>query len=197
MLEASQHKHNSFLTLTYDDEHLPDDFTDEKTGLVYAPNSVDPYHHKLFIDRFRTDFKRKTGKTIRYFMCAEYGEKTQRPHYHYALFGYPSCSNPVKLRKGEKPKPCNCPNCSFVRKHWIKGHIYLGNLTQHSAQYVAGYVTKKLTSIGHDYKDILHGRYPEFGRQSKMPGLGLEAVLKHAEKIKPHIKTQIVTGKRP
>ena len=76
-----------------------------------------------------------------------------------------------------------------MRKHWIKGHIYLGNLTQHSAQYVAGYVTKKLTSIGHDYKDILHGRYPEFGRQSKMPGLGLEAVLKHAEKIKPHIKT--------
>lgn len=190
MLEASSHTHNSFLTLTYNDENLPKEFHNEKTGQIYEENSVNPRHHKLFIDRLRTDYKRKTGKEIRYFACAEYGEKTARPHYHYALFGFPTCLN-LNSRKQQKAyKPCECTNCKFISKHWSYGHIFLGDITQHSVQYVAGYVTKKLTADTTTYqKNILQGRHPEFSRCSLRPALGKEAFLKHIRSIAKHIET--------
>jgi hypothetical protein len=191
MLEASSHEHNSFLTLTYNDENLPKEFHNEKTGEVYSDNSVNPADVKAFIKNLQTDVKRKFGVKIKYFICGEYGEKTNRPHYHIALFGYPACTTPDKQRvKRGKFIPCDCANCQYLARKWKKGHIYLGSLTQDSAQYVAGYVTKKLTSNTSDHqKKILQGRYPEFARMSLKPALGKEAIIKHALSKKRYIKS--------
>ena len=62
----------SFVTLTYDDKHLPKD------------NSLDKRDLQLFFKRLRENLK---GHKIKYFACGEYGEQYGRPHYHIIIFG--------------------------------------------------------------------------------------------------------------
>ena len=69
--ESKSHEDNCFITLTYDDEHLPRD------------RSLDVKVFQDFIKRMR----KKVGK-FRYFHCGEYGEKEFRPHFHACIFGY-------------------------------------------------------------------------------------------------------------
>lgn len=118
MLESYAHKENSFLTLTYDDDHLP------KGG------SLVPRDYQLFFKRFR---KIIYPRSLRYFLVGEYGEKSFRPHYHAALFGI-SCSDvDIVQRAWTDPK-----TGSSI------GHVLLGDLNISSARYIAGYVTKKV-----------------------------------------------------
>lgn len=63
-----------FITLTYDEEHLPPD------------GSLNKVDCQLFLKRFR---KRIEPNQIRYFLVGEYGSETYRPHYHMLLFNYP------------------------------------------------------------------------------------------------------------
>lgn len=61
-----------FITLTYDDEHLPTD------------NSLHKEHTQAFMKRLR---KALDGRKIKYFLCGEYGDQFGRPHYHAIVFG--------------------------------------------------------------------------------------------------------------
>lgn len=186
MLEQSTHSQSSFLTLTYDSDNLPKEFMDKTTGEVYADYSVNPEHHVLFVKRLRAAYPLK----IRFFMCGEYGEQSGRPHYHYALFGYSSCCGEGSKTVNRTYIPCKCKNCQFIQGLWPYGHIYLGTLTQESAQYVCGYVTKKLTRNNTDYQnELLKGRHPEFVRSSRMPGLGYDAAILFGNKIKPYVSS--------
>lgn len=159
------HSDSCFLTLTYNDESLP-------TGAT-----LNPKHLQDFLKRFR---KAILPLKIRFFAVGEYGDESQRPHYHLAVFGYPTCSygqtRSFKLSSG---RPC-CQTCSLVQNCWGKGQIYLGLLEQKSAQYIAGYVTKKMTR----YDDPrLNGRNPEFARMSLRPGIGADAMHQLASDI--------------
>ena len=64
-----------FLTLTYDDDNIPEGGKLDKPELI------------RFFKRLRKNLK---GKKIKYFACGEYGEKTMRPHYHAIIFGLDS-----------------------------------------------------------------------------------------------------------
>lgn len=156
MLEAALHECNSFVTLTYNPENLPLD------------GSLDPSHPRDWLKRLR---RRVAPSTFRFFLVGEYGDDSQRPHYHAGLFGFPGCvygqSDYSRTRR-----TC-CHWCELVRESWGKGHVYLGTLEPDSAQYLAGYVTKKMTR-----KDDprLNGRHPEFGRMSLRPGIGHDAM---------------------
>lgn len=153
-LEASQYADNCFLTLTYDDKHLPED------------GSLDPLALTLFIKRLRKWFDQNYGKKFRYFGVGEYGDQSNRPHYHLALFGFPNCERgrTVQRRSGR----C-CRYCDSVSELWGKGRVELASLEPGSANYVAGYVTKKLTRKD---DERLCGRHPEFARMSNRPGIG-------------------------
>lgn len=185
VLEALNHHQSSFLTLTYSDEHLPqDEYFHPKTGEIFAPLSVRPDHHRKFMNDLRGHFFEKFNSRLRFYGCAEYGEDKERPHYHYALFGFPHCLGPGAVTVGRKFYPCRCRNCAFVSEIWGKGNIFLGTLSLDSAQYIAGYVTKKLTSnsnyrqdgyLGLTNAQKLRGRYPEFSRMSTRPGLAAYA----------------------
>lgn len=72
LLEQQLHGDSCFVTLTYDDEHLP------------ADGSLQPVDLTKFLKRLR----RAIGKNkIRHYCVGEYGSRTYRPHYHCALYG--------------------------------------------------------------------------------------------------------------
>lgn len=71
LLESYTHPSSLFITLTYDDAHLPSDA------------SLMPDHPKDWMKRYR---KKSSPKRCKFYLVGEYGEKTRRPHYHLALF---------------------------------------------------------------------------------------------------------------
>lgn len=167
------HEDNAFITLTYDQQNIPENGT-----LV-------PKHLKDWQKRISYH----SGMKLRFFSVGEYGEKTKRPHYHAGIFGYKGCAS--------LNHKCPCIWCETLRRSWTKGHVLNGTLTKDSASYIAGYVTKKMTDrnptekyqklkdkglhkIAEDYKkrviDELNGNHPEFARMSLKPGIGAPAI---------------------
>lgn len=118
ILECLHHDGSSFVTLTYDDDHLPE-------GGTLVPR--DP---QLFIKRLR---KLVHPIKLRYYLVGEYGDRTFRPHYHLALFGVP-------------PSAFQAVADAWSLDGKAIGHVVVGSLTFESAGYVAGYVTKKMTA---------------------------------------------------
>lgn len=72
LCELEQWPRSSFVTLTYDDEHMPGD------GTLF------PYDTELWLKRVRRAIE---PRRIRYYLAGEYGDRTKRPHYHAVLFG--------------------------------------------------------------------------------------------------------------
>ncbi|AZL82995.1 replication initiator protein [Apis mellifera associated microvirus 43] len=159
MLESRLHEHNTFVTLTYSDDHLPEG------------GSLAPRHTQIWLKKLRKHLESTAFNKVRYYLVGEYGDKSQRPHYHVALFGYPSCARGRSSYTSRRTSCCQ--HCDLIRDTWGYGQVYLGDLTTDSAQYIAGYVTKKMTA-----KDDprLNGRHPEFARMSLRPGIGADAV---------------------
>lgn len=173
--EIEQYEDNCFITLTYNDDHLP--LTDgekiyhgktEETEHLNPTLCIDDY--QKWLKRFRKQIKAKYNKTIRYFIVGEYGLKGQRPHYHAIIFGW----KPDDL---VEHKFCNSYwtyRSSFVEKTWNLGFVEIGvNVNAGVAKYCAQYVTKKFEK--HDRPEFVH---PEFVRSSKMNG-GIGAQFLH------------------
>lgn len=84
IFEAREHVYNCMVTLTYDT------FKYDSHGNILGENPVDPTIHvckrhvQLFIKRLR---KWCGDNKIKYRVCAEYGSRTHRAHYHALLFG--------------------------------------------------------------------------------------------------------------
>lgn len=75
-LEAMEHPASSFVTLTYNEEHMPKDGCVTKKAV------------QLFLKRLRDLLP---NQPIRYYAVGEYGDKSWRPHYHLIIFGlFPS-----------------------------------------------------------------------------------------------------------
>lgn len=154
--ESKMHSQNAFVTLTYDDEHLPE-----------AGNLV-PDHVRLFIKTLRK--KRK----LRFYACGEYGETNFRPHYHAILFGTDFADKKMIGGSGDKP----LYHSEELTRLWGKGHATTADVTPQSCAYVARYVVKKITGKAADeHYTVMHNgrpfvRRPEFARMSRMPGIG-------------------------
>lgn len=153
LLEALYSENSSsFVTLTYNEENYPPD------------GSLEPHLLAAYVNRLR--HKAALGP-IRYFYVGEYGTKTQRAHYHMALFGVP-------------PEVAD----NTCRKLWTKngesiGFVHVGEITSQSVAYIAGYAVKKMGR--NDQR--LEGRYPEFNRRSRFPPLGAEAVYRMEDRL--------------
>lgn len=173
MLEAAQYEDNAFVTLTYEDSALPMN----SKGLP----TLAPEHLRNWLKRFR---KSVAPARIRFYAVGEYGDESWRPHYHAAIFGFPTCARGRTLRRPETKNralwnDC-CVACQLVGNTWGYGDVDLGILETRSARYISGYVTKKMT-MRDDYR--LLGREPEFARMSNRPGLGHSALWELADTI--------------
>lgn len=124
MHEAQMWPANSFLTLTYNDENLPED------------HSLNVKHWQDFAKRLR-----KARGAFRFLHCGEYGEGL-RPHYHACIFGQDFTDDRElwKVEDGNK-----LFTSKSLEKIWGKGFCTIGDLNYATASYVAGYVVKKQT----------------------------------------------------
>lgn len=166
--EAQLHDDNTFLTLTYSDEQLPDDY------------GIHLRHLQLFIKRLRRAIE---PTKIRYFGVGEYGETNLRPHYHLILFGY---GFPDRMLEKKSPSGHMLYTSDLVRRLWAdeeersRGYHWVGNFSTDSAAYVARYTMKKIGgAMAADHYQRLHpltGEIshvcPEFAVMSKRPGIG-------------------------
>lgn len=123
--EASLYPLNCFVTLTYDDQNLPE------------AGSLQKDDHQRFIKRLRERFP---VNRIRYFLCGEYGEENMRPHYHALLFNHDFL---------DKEPWCDSKGNTVYRSAdleelWPVGYSWIGEVTWQSAAYVARYVMKKV-----------------------------------------------------
>ncbi|MDO5343060.1 MAG: replication initiation protein [Bacteroidia bacterium] len=161
--ESSLWDYNIFLTLTYDNEHLPADLSLHKD------------HLQKFMKRLRKEF----GDGIRFYACGEYGNLNERPHYHLILFNFRLLdAEPIRY----KPSPLFIsPSLS---KLWPFGFHSFGSVTFDSAAYVARYCTKKLT--GDLAEEHYHGREPEFALMSRRPGIGHDWLQKYQSDVYPN-----------
>lgn len=119
--EATLYERNCFVTLTYDDEHLPDELV--KSDI------------QVFIKRLRHHSKRP----IRYYAVGEYGEKTNRPHYHAIIFNEDFLGGAYDINDklyGNK----------ILDGIWKQGNTAISEFTFATALYTAGYTVKKISA---------------------------------------------------
>lgn len=160
MHESKCHETSSFVTLTYDDNHLP------RSG------SLRPEDYTLFMKRLRHKFP-----LVRYFQCGEYGERLQRPHHHAILFGvYFPDQRFLKSRKDTRLYTSN-----MLEQIWQQGQCTIGAVTFDSAQYVARYTMKHMQGSDH-----YQGRVPEYCTMSRRPGIGATWIDRYRNDVYPH-----------
>lgn len=190
--ETKLHEHNEFVTLTYDNEHLPAGGTLVKRDL------------QLFMKRLR----KMCGNGIRFYACGEYGETTGRPHYHLLLF---NCTFPDKVFYKRAKRGENLYKSAMLYKLWPLGHNVIGAVTFDSAAYVARYLIGK--HLGDPTESRLGDRLPEFTLMSRRPGIGAgwfekymreayadDSVIMNGKRIRPpryyDTKFELVDSKR-
>lgn len=165
------HEANSFLTLTYSDDHLPADYSIRK-----------PVFQK-FMKRLR---KSLLGN-IRFYACGEYGDENGRPHYHALIFGWDFHADRKLIKRTEFGNLYTSDQASDA---WPFGNIWIGDVTYKSASYVAGYVSKKITgkaAASHYLRQHPRGYLvqvePEFQLQSQ--GIGRDWFNKYKSDVFP------------
>lgn len=182
--EAQLYEDNCFLTLTYDNEHLPE------TG------SLVKKHHQDFLKRLRFKYRHKK---IRYYHCGEYGDLNSRPHYHTLLFNHDFDDKLFYTeRDGTK-----LYTSQTLESLWQKGFCTIGAVTFDSAAYVARYVMKKVNGNQAEshYQAInpatgeLTPIIPEYTTMSRRPGIGTEWYKKYKSDVYPY-DYLVVNGKK-
>lgn len=156
--ELDNHYESVFVTLTYDDKHLPKNGSLQKKEL------------QKFFKRLRQwvwPYK------IRYFACGEYGDEKERPHYHAIIYG-------IGLKEEQKAIIKRCwPFCDWTVQKIADSSF--GCAEPDSIRYVAQYIDKKLSGeeAKKEYTD--KGREPVFKVQSL--GIGRCYVEKNKDQL--------------
>lgn len=170
----------SFVTLTYDNEHLPGDY------------GLKPSDWETFKEALRYDLGLQ-GRKFRYLMCGEYGDdntnspvdpntgskiKHGRPHFHAILFGL----NPDPYDEKNKDRELiiqNWQKCDPLRFKWKKKDNAIDFVNREDIQYVCGYCEKKLN--GEKGKEMYGDRFPPYQKQSQ--GLGLNYFMQNKDRF--------------
>lgn len=179
MHEARLHDLKCFLTLTYDDLHIPPSGTLVKK------------HPQDFLKRLRRRHAANNdGAKLRYFMCGEYGEALSRPHYHMILFG---CDFSDKRPHSKGSNGDQLYVSELLNSIWGHGFCLIGSVTDQSCGYVSRYIMKKVTGdLAEDHYrkvDPVSGEIfdlqPEYNAMSLKPGIGLDFFTKYQSDFYP------------
>lgn len=158
--EISLHTQNCFLTLTYDDDHLPS--------------------HLIVKSDFQKLLKKLRKKhKLRYMVSYEYGTHTYRPHMHAIIFGY-SPDNQIFLKNTKKGEAIY--TSKEITKHWDYGFHSIGTANEKTAYYIASY---SLKGKKHEFFDP-QGEWitvKDSMNSSKNPAIGLEYLKQNKQQL--------------
>lgn len=192
MLELQYHDSAYFVTLTYDDLHVPKSYyPDPETGEAHTSFTLCKRDFQLWMKRLRKKF---SDDKIRFFACGEYGGQTKRPHYHAIVFGL-HLNDLVKYKTvQEGDSYYTYYNSDSLQDTWPNGFVVVGEVTWESCAYVARYVTKKLTGAQADFYKKFN-LVPEFSDMSRRPGIGRQYYDEHGKEIYDHAYINVSTPK--
>lgn len=194
--EASLYARNCFLTLTFDDAHLPRNL------------SLDVRDWQLFMKRLRKFGGSSKENPIRFFHCGEYGALYKRPHYHACIFNFDFDDKVYLKSNGRGDKTYTSKSLEVL---WPNGFGLIGAVTFDSAAYVARYVVDKVTGPDAERVSLVTGlsHYeradwvtgevfdvkPEYVTMSRRPGLARVWYDKFKSDVYPH-GYSVVNGAR-
>lgn len=186
---------NYFVTLTYDQDHIP-------TTRLYNRFDI-PTLDKTDVQKFKKRLRgeilqnedpdgpyiKKSEKSgnyspkLRYFTCGEYGSQGNRPHYHTLLYNLPKSyvrTNPIN-QKLYSP---------ILEEVWGKGMVDIGKIQRESAHYVSQY------TLGHLIEEKWKNdpRKKPFALMSRKPGIGLSYVDENIKDYYHNTKDSYATG---
>lgn len=180
--EAEIHEDNYFITLTYDDDHIPSD------------RMLDVEAIKNFNKKLKVYLNRKgLDSTFRFYGVGEYGGQTARPHYHVIYFGLPipDLKYVCKSVNGDLVFDSN-----FIRSVWANGNITIEGVSIGSAAYVARYCDKKKRLNKLEKQELkAKGIVPEFSRMSNRPGIGAWFLDDVVDRVSKGLYESYVNGK--
>lgn len=136
-LELRNHKEACFVTLTYDEENLP-------PGAELRRKDIQD-----FLKRLRRSLE---PLKIRYYGCAEYGEKGNRPHFHLIIFGWKP-SDMVYFFTNEDGDPVYLS--AFLEKKWNNGFISVANVNDRTIRYCSMYLQKVRQNVDKKVKPFM------------------------------------------
>lgn len=161
--ELAQWQSSLFITLTYDEENLPND------------RSLHKEHVQNFIKRVKKRLCSSKENPIRQIYCGEYGARTLRPHYHVILFNV-DFEDKTKHYKSEQGHQVF--TSELLTQLWGKGNAEFGFAQPESIAYLFKYILKKKTrkekrqpltlELPEGIYDVAH----EFIEASRNPGIG-------------------------
>ena len=163
-----------FVTLTYDEANIPE------------YHSLSREDATNFLKRLRKEFP---PRTVRYYLCGEYGDTTQRPHYHAIVFGCDFADRTTIAGSTESDFVWESPTLTRL---WGKGNVEFSRVTWESVSYVAGYVHKKVHRTVNPDHYLRYTEYgelveleKEFSSMSRRPAIGLEWLKKYWPDVYP------------
>ncbi|AXF52360.1 MAG: replication initiator protein [Microviridae sp.] len=186
MLELPYHDQAWFVTLTYDDAHVPKTFSvDPETGEAISPvMTLRKRHFQLFMKQLRYRF---SGDHIRFFAAGEYGTNSLRPHYHAILFGL-HLKDLVLYKRSVLDYPYF--NSESLSRCWVdssdgsqRGYVVAGAVSWDTCAYVARYILKKQKGATASVYQELNIE-PEFSLMSRKPGIGRQYYDDHPDMFK-------------
>jgi len=135
--------------------------------------------------------RKQFGKGVRFYMCGEYGELLDRPHFHACLFGVDFAADRKVWSNRNGYKLYRSPTLEVL---WPFGHSTIAEMNFETAAYTARYVMKKMTGEAAEdhYTKVdpdtgeVYQITPEFNRMSLKPGIGGLFVDKYMSDIYPH-----------
>lgn len=164
-----EHPYCSFVTLTYDDNHLYYKYSvKSKMDMPIGLPSLNRTHATKVVDDLRHYLKRHNvkfcEKKFEFVLCGEYGGQFGRPHLHLCLFG-------VDFPAAKK----------ILQKVWYYGFVDSKPLENGAIRYVIKYLGKQETGVLKDVSYHDRGIEPPFVVFSK--GLGARLFSDHIDDI--------------
>lgn len=200
-LESLYYKHNYFITLTYDEDHITiPDYIETENDITYTEleelqwkGILIPKEFTQFMKNIRQIFKREFNHDgIRFIGCGEYGGEGKRPHYHLILFNAPFPTESFYQPRINWEKNVYYQN-ELIERAWTCGISNISEANWNNIAYTARYITKKVNGKESAEYYAIQGQIPEFLRTSRNPGIARNYYEDHKKEIYEHDQILIKT----